>query len=131
MMAVFSLLSAVTHLAKRETEHWQIFLEYTFVIMSDTYQRFFAVIQQIPAGKVATYGQIASLAGLPGHARQVGYALHATPQDLDLPWQRVVNAQGRVSLRMGGELQRSMLEAEGVTFDQQGRIDLKKFQWRS
>ena len=95
---------------------------------NNTYQRFYEVIRQIPEGRVATYGQIASLAGLPGRARQVGYALHAIT-DEGLPWHRVINAQGKISLRRGAELQRSMLESEGVVFDDQGRIDLKIFQW--
>ena len=94
-----------------------------------SYQAFYAIIAQIPPGKVATYGQIALLAGKPGHARQVGYALNAMPE-IDLPWQRVVNAQGQISLRRGAELQRSMLEAEGVIFDENGRINLKRFQWQ-
>jgi len=63
------------------------------------YQRIYGTIRLIPRGRVATYGQIAELAGLPGHARQVGYALHALPDGSDVPWQRVVNVQGRVSPR--------------------------------
>ena len=66
--------------------------------MSDTYELIYAVVRRIPEGRVATYGQVARLAGLGGHARQVGYALHAL-QDSDVPWQRVVNAQGMISAR--------------------------------
>ena len=64
-----------------------------------TYQRIYDVVRRIPAGRVATYGQVAALAGLPGHARQVGYALHALEDHSGVPWQRVINAGGRVSPR--------------------------------
>lgn len=96
------------------------------------YRRIYAVVKRIPRGKVATYGQIAALADLPGHARQVGYALHATPEELEIPWQRVINAKGEVSPRVEPiyeDLQRSLLEAEGVEFDLQGRVDLERFRW--
>jgi len=96
------------------------------------YELIWSVIRKIPRGRVATYGQIAELAGLEGHARQVGYALHHLPGGLSIPWHRVINAQGEVSPRTGGdshELQRMLLEAEGVTFDKRGRVDLKKFRW--
>lgn len=104
---------------------------------SDRWQRFYAVVREIPEGRVATYGQVAALAGLPGHARQVGYALNALdgdPEtgDTDVPWQRVINAKGEVSRRSepGWEgLQRAMLEAEGVELDERGRVDLKRFRW--
>jgi len=92
------------------------------------YQRIFAVVRRIPRGRVATYGQVAELAGLEGHARQVGYALHNSPAGL--PWHRVINAQGCISARKAsdwGELQRNLLEAEGIEFDLQGRVDLKRF----
>jgi methylated-DNA-protein-cysteine methyltransferase-like protein len=98
------------------------------------YQRIYDVVRRIPAGQVATYGQIAALAGLPGHARQVGYALHALRDGAeDVPWQRVINARGEVSPRSepGWEgYQRARLEAEGVVFDARGRVDLKRFRWR-
>ena len=101
---------------------------------SDAYERIYAVVRRIPKGRVATYGQVAELAGLPGHARQVGYALHALRNDdRALPWQRVVNAQGRTSVRSepGGEhMQRQMLEREGVAFDASERIDLERHRWR-
>lgn len=99
---------------------------------SGSYQRIYAVIRRIPRGRVATYGQIARLAGLPGHARQVGYALHALPSATALPWQRVVNASGGISLRSssGAISQRILLEREGVTFDMRGRISLERFGWR-
>jgi methylated-DNA-protein-cysteine methyltransferase-like protein len=96
-----------------------------------SHQRIHDVVARIPRGRVATYGQIARIARLPGQARLVGYALHALPAGSRLPWQRVVNAQGAISV--GGESgarQRKLLEAEGVRFNERGRIDLAKFQWR-
>ncbi len=96
------------------------------------WQKFYAVIRRIPAGKVATYGQIAALAGLDGHARQVGYALHALPSGSDVPWHRVVTARGEVSRRTAGdthELQRELLESEGIEFDARGRMAMREVQW--
>ena len=100
---------------------------------SDSYARIYAVVRRIPRGRVATYGQVAELAGLPGHARQVGYALHALPSATALPWHRVINAAGGVSLRSspGGELtQRQLLEEEGIEFDLRGRVRLAKVRWK-
>ena len=99
---------------------------------STTYVRIYAVIKRIPRGRVATYGQIATLAGFPGHARQVGCALHALRASSALPWQRVVNASGAISLgpMRGGISQRMLLEKEGVRFDARGRISLAAFRWR-
>ncbi|MFC6591658.1 MGMT family protein [Deinococcus lacus] len=90
-----------------------------------------ALVAQIPSGRVMTYGQLALLAGHPGAARQVGSVLRGLPGDSDLPWQRVVNAQGRVSTyRVGlGEWQRSLLEAEGLSFSAAGQLDLVAAQW--
>jgi len=102
------------------------------VAESSAYPRIYAVVRRIPRGKVATYGQVARLAGLPGRARQVGYALHALPRGTRVPWQRVVNAQGKVSLRRvpGAELtQRMLLLQEGVRFGGGGRIPLARFGW--
>jgi methylated-DNA-protein-cysteine methyltransferase-like protein len=96
----------------------------------------FAAVRRIPRGKVATYGQIAALAGYPRHARQVGLALASTPANLALPWQRVINAAGRISPRLrhwhagGDDLQRMLLEAEGIHFSAGGKVDLRAFQWR-
>lgn len=103
------------------------------VIRSEKYQRFYEIIRQIPAGKVATYGQIATLAGLPGSARQVGYALNALPEELDIPWQRVINAKGQISPRANPvfeQIQRQILESEGIHFDPKGRVALQKYQWK-
>ncbi len=97
-----------------------------------SYQRIYAVARQIPEGCVATYGQIAALAGLPGHARQVGYALHALPQGSGIPWQRIINARGEVSPRSEAgyeHYQRHLLEEEGVVFDAKGRVRLKTYRW--
>jgi methylated-DNA-protein-cysteine methyltransferase-like protein len=99
-----------------------------------TYAKYWAVVRRIPRGRVATYGQVADLAGLPGHARQAGYALAALPDESDVPWHRVVNARGEVSRRAGGstfeKIQRVLLEAEGVTFDAAGRIPMERYGWR-
>jgi methylated-DNA-protein-cysteine methyltransferase-like protein len=73
------------------------------------------------------------LAGLGGQARQVGYALHALADDQEVPWQRVINAQGEISLRgdnNNDRLQRMLLEGEGIRFDRKGRIDLERYRWR-
>lgn len=98
-----------------------------------TYQKIYSVVRRIPRGRVATYGQIASLAGLAGHARQVGYALHALPRGSRVPWHRVVNAAGKISIRAtpGGELvQRILLEREGVRLDARGRVPLDRVRWQ-
>lgn len=100
--------------------------------MSASRERIYAVVRRIPRGRVATYGQVAELAGLPGGARQVGYALHALGPATRVPWQRVVNARGRLSPRAvpGGEWeQRRRLEAEGVRFGACGGLDLERHRW--
>ena len=98
-----------------------------------TYARFYDVARQVPAGRITTYGTVAREAGLAGRARQVGYAMAALSGAHDVPWHRVVNAKGEVSKRTGGsafeEIQRVMLEAEGVEFDARGRIDLERYGW--
>ena len=106
-------------------------------MLAEFCERVWTTVKRIPRGKVATYGQIAALIGMSRHARQVGYALAATPENRQIPWHRVINAQGRVSMRLkhwesgSDELQRILLEAEGVTFDSTGRVDLKRFRWKS
>jgi methylated-DNA-protein-cysteine methyltransferase-like protein len=100
---------------------------------SDTHARIHAVVRRIPRGRVATYGQVARLAGLGAQPRLVGYALSALPDDTAVPWHRVVNAQGRVSLRTRSgpdALQRVLLERERVRFDATGRLDLARYRWR-
>jgi methylated-DNA-protein-cysteine methyltransferase-like protein len=100
--------------------------------VSDRYRRIYAVVREIPLGRVATYGQVAAIAGLPGHARQVGYALHALPAESEVPWHRVINARGEVSPRSerGWEnFQRHLLEEEGIRFDAAGRVDLSRDRW--
>jgi methylated-DNA-protein-cysteine methyltransferase-like protein len=95
------------------------------------HHRVVAVIKKIPRGKVATYGQIAALAGDPRGARQVVRVLHSSSQKERLPWHRVINARGRISLPHGGgyELQKAMLDDEGVEFGKEGNIDLEIFLW--
>lgn len=98
----------------------------------DAYFRIYAIVKKISHGKVATYGQIAALAGMPRHARQVGYALHRLPEYSAVPWHRVIGAKGEISPRVWSEnhlLQRILLEDEGVTFDERGRISLTRFGW--
>jgi methylated-DNA-protein-cysteine methyltransferase-like protein len=97
------------------------------------YERIYAVVRRIPRGRVATYGQIAELAGLGGHARQVGYALHALTDEPAVPWHRVVNARGEISPRAepgDDRVQRQLLEREGVVFDAANRLELERYRWR-
>ena len=101
--------------------------------MSDFYHSVYDIVSQIPAGRVATYGQVALLAGSPRAARQVGFALGKLDGDSAVPWHRVVNARGQVSLRAFSEgceeLQEELLADEGVVLDEGGRIDLSKWGW--
>ncbi len=97
-----------------------------------TYERIYAVVRRIPRGRVATYGQVAKLARLPGRARQVGYALHALRDGTGVPWQRVVNSEGKISQRPNGAVtQRILLEREGIVFDAAGRIRLTRYGWET
>jgi len=96
-----------------------------------TYQAIYAVVRRIPRGRVASYGQVAGVAGLANAARQVGYALHALPAGSRVPWHRVLNARGAISLPgYHGVTQRLMLAKEGVRFDARARVDLTRFGWR-
>jgi methylated-DNA-protein-cysteine methyltransferase-like protein len=94
------------------------------------HDRIHAVVSRIPRGRIATYGQIAHIAGMPRQARLVGYALHALPANTRVPWHRVVNAEGAISTPpRSAARQRRLLEQEGVKFDNRGRIPLDDFQW--
>jgi methylated-DNA-protein-cysteine methyltransferase-like protein len=101
--------------------------------MQSRWKPVYDVVRRIPRGKVATYGQVARLAGLGGDARQVGYALHALPARSRIPWHRVINSRGGISLRPIGGVdvtQRLMLEKEGVRFNAAGRTSLERFGWK-
>lgn len=115
--------------------------------MPGSYESIYAVVRRIPKGRVATYGQVAELAGLGGRARQVGYALNGLGRGGELakldsvelasrvPWHRVVNARGEISARSDPDpeeipLQRLLLEEEGVVFDLAGRISFARFRWK-
>ena len=97
-----------------------------------TFERIYDVVKHIPRGKVATYGQVALLAGNPRWARVVGYALHQNPAPGVIPCHRVVNREGRVAVSFafgGGEIQRELLEREGVIFREDGTVDLAVYGW--
>jgi methylated-DNA-protein-cysteine methyltransferase-like protein len=104
------------------------------VVTPGTFERIYAVVSRIPHGRVATYGQVARLADLPGRARLVGYALNALDGRRRIPWHRVINAQGRISARTGDEdwgiVQRLRLQREKVVFGPGGTISLARFRWR-
>ncbi len=128
---------------RRECQHYSINLpvvaasfqhEYNAAMQIDPksralFPRIYEVVRQVPRGKVTTYGDVATIVGQGADARLVGYAMASCPDDV--PWQRVINSQGRISLRSGdgAEKQRLRLEAEGITFDRRGKIDLKRYRW--
>lgn len=96
------------------------------------YQKIYNAVKRIPKGKVATYGQIAQLAGLPGHARQVGYALSHLDES-DIPWHRVINAKGEISPRWHPDLeneQAQRLREEGINITPAGKISLNTYRWQ-
>ena len=96
------------------------------------YDRVYDLVRQVPAGRVITYGHVALLLGAPAAARAVGYALHNLPPGSDVPWWRVINAAGAISLKGRGaqaDLQRELLEGEGVQFDEAGRCALDRYRW--
>jgi methylated-DNA-protein-cysteine methyltransferase-like protein len=101
------------------------------IIIVGFFQQAYAIVRCVPRGRVATYGQIARMLEQPHAARTVGWAMRALPEGSDVPWHRVVNAAGRISLRgsEGVAEQRRLLEAEGVSFGHNGRIDLYCFGW--
>jgi len=94
------------------------------------YYSIYALVRQVPPGRVTTYGRIARLLGC--SARTVGFAMAALPDGHDVPWQRVINSQGKVSPRRNGDgdfVQRLLLESEGVPFDHRGQVDLNRYGW--
>ena len=99
----------------------------------NTFQKIYDIICTIPAGQVATYGQIATLAGYPRNARVVGYALHGL-SDMTIPWHRVVAKNGVLNMRCCTDgdinIQRILLEGEGVSFTLDGRVDLEKHSFK-
>ena len=102
------------------------------MVSAGFFEQVYRVVCQIPIGKVTSYGKIARMLGHPHAARTVGWALHSLPKGSDVPWHRVINSQGRVST--GGEgqaenLQRALLEAEDVRFDEHGKVDWERFGW--
>lgn len=102
------------------------------VNFSTRYLMIWETVTKIPYGQVATYGQIARVAGLGRQPRMVGYALHMMPSGMDIPWFRVINAQGKISLpKEDGryDLQKSLLQKEGIVFKGE-KIDLRKYQWK-
>lgn len=100
--------------------------------MVNRYDQVYALVRMIPPGQVATYGQIAGYIDR-CTPRMVGYAMAATPRGTDIPWHRVINHQGMISVRASGErdvLQRLLLEAEGVVFNHNGRVKLSVAGWK-
>lgn len=94
------------------------------------YEIIWNMARRVPRGRVASYGQIAELCDMEGHARLVGYAMHALPRGSDVPWHRILSATGRISLPgPAGRRQRMLLEQEGVRFLKSGKVDLKKHRW--
>jgi methylated-DNA-protein-cysteine methyltransferase-like protein len=100
---------------------------------SDSYERIWAVVRRIPKGRVATYGQIATMAGFARQPRLAGYAMHNVPPGESLAWHRVINAKGRISFPRGSRQfreQKRRLEDEGVVFVR-GRVDLSRWRWQT
>jgi methylated-DNA-protein-cysteine methyltransferase related protein len=100
--------------------------------MTDFTERVYRLVRRVPQGRVISYGGVAAMLGSPRAARGVGHALHALPDGSDVPWWRVVNRNGEISIRgmvHGARLQRVLLEREGVIFDGRGRIDWRRFGW--
>jgi methylated-DNA-protein-cysteine methyltransferase-like protein len=103
------------------------------VVTPGFHERVFEVVRLVPEGHVTTYGDVATHLGSPRVARHVGWALAALPPDSDVPWHRVINAQGRISHRgdvVRAELQQRRLVFEGVAFDGAGRCRLETYRWR-
>lgn len=101
--------------------------------MPGFFEKVYRLVRRVPYGKVTSYGAVARMLGNPRAARTVGWALHSIPEDSDVPWWRVINSRGRVSTSCrehGAELQRELLEAEGVEFDERGYVDWERFGWQ-
>ena len=99
--------------------------------MSGFFEKVYRLVQRVPPGNVVSYGAIAKMLEHPHAARTVGWAMHSIPKGMDVPWWRVINSKGRVSLsgERGARRQRELLEAEGVEFDERGSVDWDRFGW--
>ncbi len=100
--------------------------------MNHFFGKVYQVLALVPPGKVVSYGQIAAWLGDPRAARTVGWALHSLPEGHDLPWHRVINAQGRITTSCMGHTshrQRDLLEAEGIAFGLDGRVEMDRYRW--
>ncbi len=98
--------------------------------MNTPYEKIYEIVKSVPEGRVITYGKVAALAGFPNQARITGYALHRIPEQLNIPWHRVINAKGEISRLPDPDsrnIQKDLLESEGIKFDIKGKIDLKKY----
>ncbi len=95
------------------------------------FEQVYRLVRQVPPGQVTSYGAIARMLGRPRAARTVGWALHSLPAGSDVPWQRVINSRGRISMgkSSGAEAQRALLEDEGVEFSENGTVDWERFGW--
>ena len=96
------------------------------------FEKVYIVVRMIPRGRVASYGQIAAYLGHPRAARTVGWALHGIPEGSDVPWQRVINAKGRITIsgvEYSAALQRELLEEEGIVFGPDDRVDMRVYRW--
>jgi methylated-DNA-protein-cysteine methyltransferase-like protein len=102
------------------------------VVSAGFHATVYEAVRRVPAGRVTTYGDVATVLGSPRVARHVGWALSALPTDTEVPWHRVINAKGMMSFRgdtWRGEEQRARLEGEGILFDGRGKVDLKRLRW--
>jgi methylated-DNA-protein-cysteine methyltransferase-like protein len=111
----------------------ELYMDITTGERTSFYTRVYALVRQVPYGHVVTYGQVAALLGSPQAARAVGYALRVIPPNAGVPWHRVINHRGAISPRypaQGPVVQRLLLEAEGIHFDAEDRIDLSVYRWQ-
>jgi methylated-DNA-protein-cysteine methyltransferase-like protein len=99
--------------------------------MTSFFAKVYCLVRQVPYGKVTSYGAIARMLEHPHAARTVGWAMHSIPEGVDVPWWRVINSRGCISLgKHGADLQRELLESEGVEFTEGGCVDWKRFGWK-